>query len=208
LAGDEALVPIGIQLLDEPAFKSSAINLLARFDHPESAKALLDRLDQFEGRDKVAAFNTMTARSSLAVPLLDAVIAGKVDRDLLTAFYLRQLQQLNSNAVRERITKIWDKAGKASEEKSQSIQILDETYREAPLWAYSAGEGKKHFELLCSTCHQVAGTGVAVGPDLTGSGSSGSRYFIESIIDPNAVIGQNYQVTEIEQNDGEWLLVY
>jgi putative heme-binding domain-containing protein len=46
---------------------------------------------------------------------------------------------------------------------------------------------------------------VAIGPDLTAAGSSGSRYFIESMIDPNAVIGQNYQVTEIEQKDGEMI---
>ena len=179
--------------------------MLARFDHPESADALLARLDRFEGKDKVAALNTMTTRSSLAVPLLDAVIAGKLERDLLTAYYLRQLQKLNSNAVSERITRIWGQAGVASEEKAQLIESLDATYREAPLWAYSADEGKKHFQLLCSSCHQVAGTGVAIGPDLTAAGSSGSRYFIESMIDPNAVIGQNYQVTEIEQIDGEMI---
>ncbi|MDA7627842.1 c-type cytochrome [Verrucomicrobia bacterium] len=205
LAGDEALISIGIGLLDEPAFQSSAINLLARFDHPESADALLARLDRFEGKDKVAALNTMTTRSSLAVPLLDAVIAGKLERDLLTAYYLRQLQKLNSNAVSERITRIWGQAGVASEEKAQFIESLDAAYREAPLWAYSADEGKKHFQLLCSSCHQVAGTGVAIVPDLTAAGSSGSRYFIESMIDPNAVIGQNYQVTEIEQKDGEMI---
>lgn len=203
LAGDEISIPTFIQLLDEPTFKSSAINLLARFDHPDSAKALLDRLDHFEGRDKVAAFNTLTARSSLAIPLLDAVIARKVDQDLLTAFYLRQLQTLNSNGVEQRITQIWGKVGKTSEEKSHFIQTMDVTYREAPLWAYNANEGRKHFELLCSSCHQVGGEGVAIGPELTGSGSSGSRYFLESMIDPNAVIGQDYQVTELEQIDGE-----
>ena len=203
LAGDEASVPSFIRLLDEPAFRASAINLLARFDHPESAKALLEKLDQLEGREKVAAFNTLTARSSLAVSLLDAVIEGTVDRDLLTAFYLRQLQKLKSNSVQQRIEQIWGKVGQTSAEKSQLIQALEETYQEAPLWAYNANEGREHFKLLCSQCHQVAGEGAAIGPDLTGSGSSGSRYFLESIIDPNAVIGQNYQVTEIELKDGE-----
>jgi putative heme-binding domain-containing protein len=52
-------------------------------------------------------------------------------------------------------------------------------------------------------CHQVKGQGVRIGPDLTGSGSNGSRYFIENIIDPNAVIGLDYQMSIIETKDDE-----
>ena len=202
-SGDEASVPLFIELLDEDEFQSRAINLLARFDHPTSAAALLERLPSFEGKAKVAAFNTLTARVSLAVPLLDAVIAEDVDRDLLTAFYLRQLQQLNNTTVNDRIQQIWGSITQTSEEKTRKIDALQHAYSEAPLWAYSAKEGKQLFQLLCSTCHRVKGEGTAIGPDLDGSGSSGSRYFLENIIDPNAVIGQNYQVTEIESTDGE-----
>lgn len=202
-SGDETSVPLFVALLEEEAFQTQAINLLARFDHPESAKALLERLPRFEGKDKVAAFNTLTARVSLAVPLLDAVIAKEVDRNLLTAFYLRQLQQLNAPALNERIKQIWGSISQTSEEKSRKIDALQHIYSEAPLWAYSANEGKQHFQLLCSTCHRAKGEGTVMGPDLDGSGSSGSRYFLENIIDPNAVIGQNYQVTDIERTDGE-----
>ena len=203
LAADEESIPTFISLLDDPSLKSSALNLLARFDHPGSAQAILERLSLFEGNDKVAAFNTLTARASLAVPLLEAVLEGKVDQDLLSAYYLRQLQKLRSNEVENHIAKIWGKVGQTSQDKAQFIESLDHTYREAPLWAYSVDEGKKHFQLLCSSCHRAGGEGVAMGPDLSGSGSSGSRYFLESIIDPNAVIGLNYQVTEVELNDGE-----
>jgi putative membrane-bound dehydrogenase-like protein len=202
-SGDESSVPLFIGLLDEAEFQTQAINLLARFDHPDSAAALLERLPRFEGKDKVAAFNTLTARTSLAVPLLDAVMAEEVDRDLLTAFYLRQLQQLNAPSVNDRIGQIWGTITQTSEEKAAKMDALQHIFSEAPLWAYSANEGKQHFQLLCSTCHRVNGEGTAIGPDLDGAGSSGSRYFLENIIDPNAVIGQNYQVTEIERTDGE-----
>ena len=64
-------------------------------------------------------------------------------------------------------------------------------------------KGKQLHELLCATCHLPPEGAAPIGPNLAGSGSSGSRYFLESVIDPNAVIGQNYQVTEIETKDGE-----
>ncbi len=71
------------------------------------------------------------------------------------------------------------------------------------LWAFSEVEGKKHFDLLCASCHQLNGEGNRIGPELTGAGANGVRYFIENIVDPNAVIGNDYQMIMVETRDGE-----
>jgi putative heme-binding domain-containing protein len=38
---------------------------------------------------------------------------------------------------------------------------------------------------------------------LTGAGANGVRYFLENIMDPNAVIGNNYRLAVAETADGE-----
>jgi putative heme-binding domain-containing protein len=42
-----------------------------------------------------------------------------------------------------------------------------------------------------------------LGPELTGAGRNGIRYYLESVLDPNAVIGTDFQVTTVGLKDGE-----
>src|SRR5205807_5567123 len=73
----------------------------------------------------------------------------------------------------------------------------------APLWAYSGAAGREHFRKICAQCHKLGDDGVLFGPELTGSAQHGIRYFLENIIDPNAVVGVDFQMTNIETKDGE-----
>ena len=80
---------------------------------------------------------------------------------------------------------------------------MEKIFDEAPLWAYSANEGRKHFQKLCMQCHRLGEDGVQLGPELTGAGQHGIRYFLENIIDPNAVIGSDFQLTTVETKKGD-----
>lgn len=62
--------------------------------------------------------------------------------------------------------------------------------------------GKDVFQRLCVACHAKDGEGGKLGPDLTGSASNGARYFIENIVDPNAVVGENFSLNVIVKKDG------
>ena len=44
--------------------------------------------------------------------------------------------------------------------------------------------------------------GVKIGPELTGSNRADLDYILRNILDPNAEIGRDYQLTTIETNDG------
>jgi putative heme-binding domain-containing protein len=44
--------------------------------------------------------------------------------------------------------------------------------------------------------------GAKIGPELTGSNRGELDYILNNVIDPNAIIGQDYQLTTIEMNDG------
>ena len=68
---------------------------------------------------------------------------------------------------------------------------------------FDTSAGRKHFQTLCASCHKLGEDGTRLGPDLTGSGKNGINYYLENIIDPNAVIGTDFQMTVVETKDGD-----
>lgn len=66
-------------------------------------------------------------------------------------------------------------------------------------------KGKAAFTAAqCAACHRFNGEGGAVGPDLTGVGSRYARADIwKSIVDPSAVISEQYQAKTFTLKDGE-----
>jgi putative heme-binding domain-containing protein len=153
--------------------------------------------------ERSAALSTLTSRSTFALPLLDAVAAGRIKREQLTAFHIRQLAELHNADVDRRVAATWGRILQTPAEKQALIVRLEKVFNEAPLWAYDAGAGHQHYQKLCAQCHRLGDEGVRVGPELTGAGKNGIRYFLENIIDPNAVIGADFQMTTIETKKGD-----
>ncbi|HZI33263.1 MAG TPA: c-type cytochrome, partial [Candidatus Binatia bacterium] len=187
----------------DATFRGQIIRLMARFDAAEIPGALISRFQGFSATERAATLNTLTSRASFALALLDAVSAGGLKRDQLTAFHVRQLTQLKNSEVDRRVAATWGRINQSPAEKQQQITRLEKVFDEAPLWAYDAEAGRRHFQKLCSQCHRVGGEGVRLGPELTGAGRNGVRYFLENIIDPNAVIGSDFQMTTVETRSGD-----
>ncbi len=202
-AQDRAALPTFLGLLDDDAFRPPVISLLARFDSAEVPTALLGHFAKLSPADRAAALGTLTSRSSFALALLDAVSSGQVKRDQLSAFQVRALTGLKNPEVNRRVTANWGRILQSPAEKQALMTTLEKTFNEAPLWAYSANEGRKHFQKLCVQCHRIGEEGARIGPELTGAGKHGIRYFLENVIDPNAVIGADFQLTTVETKQGD-----
>ena len=147
--------------------------------------------------------DTLASRVSFALPLLDAVATGKIKRDQLTAFHVRQLTQLKDAEVDKQVAATWGAIHQSPAEQRARIVRLEKVFEEAPLWAYDAGAGREHFLKLCSQCHRIGNDGNRIGPELTGAGKNGVGYFLENIIDPDAVIGADFQMTTVETRNGD-----
>ena len=80
-AQDRGSFPVFLKLLDDPAFRTSTISLLARFDTPEISAALVQGFKDFKPAERAATLDALTARPTYAIALLDAVSVGKVPRD-------------------------------------------------------------------------------------------------------------------------------
>jgi putative heme-binding domain-containing protein len=48
----------------------------------------------------------------------------------------------------------------------------------------------------------IDGDGGKIGPDLAGSERNGLDYFLENIVDPNAVVGTEFQLNLVTKRDG------
>ncbi len=199
---DREALPLFLKLLDERAFRSQAILTLARYDEPTVGPALVARFAKFAPNDQTAALNTLTSREPWAMALLDALAEKTIKKEALSAYYARQLTNLNSKTIDDRLARQWGKVKRSSAERLQHITKLEKAFTQAPLWAYSAAEGKKHFKNLCSSCHRVQNEGTDIGPKIVGSGSKGARYIVENIVDPNAVVGEDFQTWLILTVDG------
>jgi putative heme-binding domain-containing protein len=107
--------------------------------------------------------------------------------------------------LKARLEKEWGRLGQTSAEVKADIAKLAVAYKSAPLWAYSDEAGAAHFKKLCAQCHLPNAQTAALGPKLTGSGTKGIEYLVENVLDPNAVIGRDYQARIIQTASGRVL---
>jgi putative membrane-bound dehydrogenase-like protein len=204
-AQDRGSLELFLHLLDDKSFRSQTLSLLSRFDSMEIPGALLQRYESFSTSERAAALNVLTSRPAFALALLDAVAAGKFKRDQITAYHIRQMLDLKDAELEPRVTANWGKIVQTPGEKKSQIARMEKVFNEAPLWAFDGGAGREHFQKLCAQCHRLGNDGARIGPELTGSNRNGIRYFLENIIDPNAVIGTDFQLTTIETSKGDTL---
>ncbi|MBE7493972.1 MAG: DUF1080 domain-containing protein [Verrucomicrobiaceae bacterium] len=200
--GDTESIPIFAKLLDEPAFTTAVIPLLSRSNDPATALTLLERFDQLDPANRIAALGVFTSRAELAKPLLEAVKAGSFDKKHLSSLQIRQMRNLNHAEINTLLDATWGKVNESSAAAKASIAKLKKAYESAPLWAFNAKSGEQTFQQLCAVCHSMGGVGGKLGPDLAGSWRNGLDYFLENIIDPNAVVGDNFQLHVLTKKDG------
>jgi putative membrane-bound dehydrogenase-like protein len=191
-----------LELLEQPELAPSVLPLLRRYEDPAVGQALLGRLAKWEPATVALAMELLTSRPTWAAMLLDAVEAATIDRQMVTAYQVRQMISLGDPDLNARLEATWGKASASSEELQAQIRQIVQLYETAPLWAYDAGAGQKLFQLHCANCHQESKETASLGPPLGGSGAKGIAYVVENIVDPNAVVGRDFQARLILTVEG------
>lgn len=199
---DTEATPIFAKLLGHPDFTSAVIPLLSRSSDPATATALMTCFTKLNDTDRSAALGTLTSRAELALPLLAAVKAGTFEKKHLSSLQIRQMRNLNNAEINTLLDATWGKVNDSSEAAKASIAKLKKAYQSAPLWAFNAKSGEETFKQACAICHAMGGVGGKLGPDLAGSWRNGLDYFLENIVDPNAVVGDNFQLHVLTKKEG------
>lgn len=200
--GDREAVPIYVTLLNDKSFRSAVIPLVGGSNDPVVATNLLAAYPTLSDGEKAAALTALASKAAFAKPLVDAIVAKAFPKQDVSASHQRQLRTLNDPAISAVVETLWGKLNESPAAAKASIARYRKLYGEKPLWAYSAKKGAEVYARICAVCHQMNGTGGKLGPDLTGSWSNGVDYFVENIVDPNSVIGPDFQLNLITTKDG------
>jgi putative membrane-bound dehydrogenase-like protein len=190
---------------DEPQLRSDAIRGLGALDDdqaPEAILGLYGELTPAERRDALAA---LSGRPAYATALLDAVAAGKVPANHLTADLVTNLRNLNDEGLNKRIEQVWGIIRTSPEDVAKQIEAYKQLLGNQPLATshqHSLELGRAVYTKTCQVCHSLFGSGAKIGPDLTGSNRTNLDYLLQNIVDPSAVMAKEYQPLVVRTLDG------
>ena len=135
--------------------------------------------------------------------LLTAALAGRELRSDVARDILRVLRESGrtdadlENALRT--------AGRITSRKALTMEERAAILTNAATTA-TAAEGERIYrneQLGCLKCHAIGGAGGLVGPDMISLGASAQPdYLLESLLNPNAKVKENYHTTVIATVDG------
>jgi putative heme-binding domain-containing protein len=130
-----------------------------------------------------------------------AVERGAVPKEALTADVLRQLRSLKDAPVNGAIQKVYGTFRETTADKQKSIEKYKAAYSAGGSTPGDAPRGRAVFNRICAQCHALFDVGGKVGPDLTGSNRSDLDYLLQNMVDPNAVIPNEYRSVTIDMKD-------
>ncbi len=180
----------------------------------EHAARLLAQANQSPMRALLlAALPTATARlqNSIAVglasspegaeALLQAISSGKASARLLQEqAVVSRLQAAKVTNLKERLEKLTAGLPPADAKLAQLLAARRSSFlRSKP----DLQQGAAVFEKHCAICHQVAGKGAKIGPQLDGIGLRGLERLLEDTLDPGRNVDEAFRLTRLQLTSGK-----
>ena len=203
--GDESVRGICLGLLRDQRFNVLAAEGLSRSDDAEVSQSLVAAYSRFVSPARPKLIGILASRRTFAAALLDAVADGKIPRDAITAYDLRQIRSLGDPALDARIERDWGGVAETTVEKRRRIDSLKESLQPAVLAAADTSRGRAIYDQSCGRCHKLFGAGESIGPDLTGGNRTNIDYLLENIVDPSGVVNRDYRMSIVALSDGRVL---
>ena len=200
---DAASLDALLTLVAQPGpLREPALRGLTGYDDPRVAQAAADAFSKLDSAEKRAAMQAMLARPSGAKVFTSAIEGGKIPKAELTAPVARQIQGLKDAALDAWLAKNFGAVSAPNEDKQKLIAKYREFVTADLVLRADAQHGRALFAQTCAVCHTLFGTGGKIGPELPGSFED-LEYLLTNILDPNAIIGKDYQQTFVKTKDGQ-----
>ena len=132
--------------------------------------------------------------------MLEAVDKKQIQSSRVPLIQLRQLADQGEAEIKSLISKHWGKVQAATPlEKQGRITAITQ------MLGRRGGDtvrGLQLFRKICANCHKLHGEGEQVGPDLTGAERKDRRKLLSNLVDPNAVVRQQFIAHVAVTNNG------
>jgi putative membrane-bound dehydrogenase-like protein len=201
-ARDSEAPSLLLRLLNDSALRGGALRSLAAFDHPQTPQAILAIYGTLAAGEKRDALSTLASRAAFAKPLLAAIVADKIPKSDLSAEVIRQLRNLRDADLAQQLTKVYGTVREPSADKQREIERYKRVYWAGGSQPGDGPRGRLVYDKVCAQCHTLFDEGGKVGPDLTGSNRGDIDYILQNVLDPNAVIPNDYRAWNLETKDG------
>jgi putative heme-binding domain-containing protein len=200
---DAASLDALLRLAGQPGpLREPALRGLTPFDDAHIPPAVIAAFPQLDTTERRAAIQVLLARVSGAKAFFAAIEAGAIPRTELTAPLARQIQGLKDAGLDAWLAKNFGAVSAPSEDKQKLIAKYRQFTTKDLILRADAAHGRALFAQTCAVCHTLFGAGNKVGPELPGSFED-VEYLLSNILDPNAVIGKDYQQTFVKTKDGQ-----
>jgi putative heme-binding domain-containing protein len=200
---DETYAPVELEILEtflSPKFadptKEAAIAALGRMNDPAALKLLFKHWPSLLPARRGQVLDSCLARPVWAEQLLGEVAAGRIRAFEIDVTRTQQLLHANNPKVRELAAKTLA-AGIATDRQKVVAEYLEKLSAGG-----DATRGREVFAKSCGNCHQMGGTGNAVGPDLAALSDKTPKSLVTSILDPNRALESKYVAYTAETDEG------
>jgi putative membrane-bound dehydrogenase-like protein len=195
---DAAPSLLGVLQAREPEpLQLAALAALDQFRDAQLGQELIQRISILKPAVRTRVLDLLLERPDR----LNALWSGLEKKQVMPAdLSARQTDLLRKHAdphVREQATRLLGAANSASR------QEVYTNFLTALQMQGVAARGKAIFESRCAMCHQYAGLGHELGPDLTAARTGGAEKLLTSIVDPNREVLPQYFISSVEMKDGE-----
>jgi len=193
------------RLLSDADVADIALRGLAAYDDAKSPMLIVKHYQGWTPEQKQAAVNTLAARASSAIVLLEAIESESIPAGDVSAYLARQMREFGDPGLNRRLDALWGSVRATPDEKRNQIAAYREQMTSDRLAQADRQQGRALFERKCAACHRLFGNGATIGPDLTGAQRTSVDYLLENLVDPSAAVPREYRMHTVVTNAGRLL---
>ncbi len=196
-AGERA----GVRGPSDPAQQllTETLRALSTFSGDQLAYDTVDAWKNFSPATRRTAAEVLVTRTKWARALLAGVDQKAVAPVDISATARRALARSDDSTVVAHADRV---LGKYRAPDADKLKLIAAKRAVVLAGTPDVKAGQEVARKLCYVCHKLYGEGGDVGPDLTGVGRSTLDALLHNVIDPNEVIGNGFEATEVELQNG------
>jgi putative membrane-bound dehydrogenase-like protein len=204
--GNAASVPALSRLLaaSEPAaVQMAALSALQPFPDRTIAEAVLAQYPHMSPALRGRAQTLLCSRPASTRAFLDAMDRGRINPKEVPFDQVRRILLHNDTEIRRLVEKHWGQVGQ--EPPGEKRARINSVKHMLGTGSGDPHNGKRLFQSKCATCHTLFGEGTRIGPDLTGIDRRDRDFLVTSVVDPSAVIRNEYVAFVVATTNGRIL---
>jgi putative heme-binding domain-containing protein len=183
------------------ALRAKISPAIAGRDSKLMSQSLQESMKVLPLRMQTTLAETLAGDATGAQSLIGMVQAGVASPRLLTSVNVKaKLDALKNDKLSEQVAAITANLPAQNEVIDKLVVERRAAYARAKP---SLEKGQALFEKHCAACHQIAGKGSVIGPQLDGIGLRGLERLVEDVLDPNRNVDVAFRTTTIRTVNGE-----